>query len=156
MVNSSYLFYFFGQQLLSFFFIGLQKFCFFNFLSEFLLCKHTMGGCVSVSISCDQLINNVCNCFSGNGDYLHRLKENLAALNRALEGIQQRREDLLRKIESEERRGDLQRLAVVQGWVTNVEEIVPRANQLLKLRSVQVQSLCLCGYCSKNPLSSYR
>uniref|UniRef100_A0A1J3EI14 Putative disease resistance protein n=3 Tax=Noccaea caerulescens TaxID=107243 RepID=A0A1J3EI14_NOCCA len=114
-----------------------------------------MGGCVSIQISCDQLINNVCSCLSRNRDYVHGLEDNLAALQRALEGIEQKREDLLRKIVVEERRG-LQRLAVVQGWVSKVEEMVPRAREVLKMRSVQVKRLCLCGYCSKNPLSSYR
>ncbi|BAB08845.1 NBS/LRR disease resistance protein [Arabidopsis thaliana] len=114
-----------------------------------------MGGCVSVSISCDQLTKNVCSCLNRNGDYIHGLEENLTALQRALEQIEQRREDLLRKILSEERRG-LQRLSVVQGWVSKVEAIVPRVNELVRMRSVQVQRLCLCGFCSKNLVSSYR
>lgn len=80
-----------------------------------------MGGCVSVQISCDQLINNVCNCLCRKRDYVLGLEYNLAALQRALEGIEQIREDLLRKIVVEERRG-LQRLSVVQGWVSKVEE----------------------------------
>ncbi|KAL1203952.1 putative disease resistance protein [Cardamine amara subsp. amara] len=113
-----------------------------------------MGGCVSISISCDQLTKNVSSCINRNGDYIHGLKENLTALQRALEEIEQRREDLLRKIVSEERRG-FQRLAVVQGWVSKVEEIVPRANELANMKSVQVQRLCLCGFCSKNLVSSY-
>ncbi|KFK28025.1 hypothetical protein AALP_AA8G462000 [Arabis alpina] len=114
-----------------------------------------MGGCVSVQLSCDQVLNSVCNCLSRNRDYVHGINKNLEALTRSLEQLEQRREDLLRKIEVEERRG-LQRLVVVQGWVSKVGELAYQATELLKMRSVKVQRLCLCGYCSKSPVSSYR
>jgi len=49
-----------------------------------------------------------------------------------------------------------QRLAEVQVWLTRVETIEKEVNVLLSARDVELQKLCLCGFCSNSLKSSYR
>ncbi|KAL1211020.1 putative disease resistance protein [Cardamine amara subsp. amara] len=65
------------------------------------------------------------------------------------------RDDLSRRLKREEDRG-LQRVAKIQVWLNRVETIENRVNDLLNARNVELQRLCLCGFCSKSVLSSYR
>ncbi|KFK40143.1 hypothetical protein AALP_AA3G336200 [Arabis alpina] len=57
---------------------------------------------------------------------------------------------------SQERRIGLQRLAEIKVWLNKVVTIENRVNGLITHRDVQLQRLCLCGFCSKSLISSYR
>ncbi|CAF1926003.1 unnamed protein product [Brassica napus] len=74
-----------------------------------------MGNCVSLDISCDQTLNHACGCLFGDGNYIHKMEANLKALEKAMQELEERRDDLLRRVVIEEDKG-LQRLSQVQGW----------------------------------------
>ncbi|KAG2302688.1 hypothetical protein Bca52824_031339 [Brassica carinata] len=72
-----------------------------------------------------------------------------------MEELRARRDDLSRRVTREEDRG-LQRLAEIQVWLNRVDTIENRANDLLSAKNVELQRLCLCSFCSKSLVSSYR
>ncbi|CAA7012956.1 unnamed protein product [Microthlaspi erraticum] len=80
------------------------------------------------------------------------MEANLEALQNSMQELEERREDLLRRVTAEEDKG-LQRLAQVQGWLSRVNVSGSQVNDLLKAKSLQTERLCLCGYCSKNFMS---
>jgi len=88
-----------------------------------------MGNCVSLEISRDE-----------NG--MHIDEANLEALQKAMQELKEKRDDLLRRVSIEEDKG-LQRLALVQGWFSRVEDVEPQINDLLEARSTQTKRLCL-------------
>lgn len=113
-----------------------------------------MGCCISLQISCDQVLNRVFTCFCGEGNYILNLKENVAALEKAVEDLTATRDDVLTRVQSEERKG-LERLQQVQVWLTRVDIIQNQVHELLVPRTIEIQRLCLYGFCSKNLISSY-
>jgi disease resistance protein RPS2 len=80
------------------------------------------------------------------------MEANLEALQNTMQELEERRDDLLRRVVIEEDKG-LQRLAQVQGWLSRVKDVCSQVNDLLKAKSIQTERLCLCGYCSKNFIS---
>lgn len=90
-----------------------------------------------------------------NESYIRNLPENLVSLETTIEELKARRDDLLRRIAREENRG-LQRLAEIQVWLNRVEAIETRVKNILSARNVELQSLCVCGFCSKKLRQSYR
>ncbi|CAL9237738.1 unnamed protein product [Arabidopsis halleri] len=114
-----------------------------------------MGNCVSLSISLDQSVNKVSQWLEEKGGYTHNLEKNLVALETNMEELQAKRDDLSRRLKREENRG-LQSLAEFQVWLNRVETIENRVNDLLSARNVELQRLCLCGFCSKSLMTSYR
>ncbi|XP_010473481.1 PREDICTED: putative disease resistance protein At1g63350 isoform X2 [Camelina sativa] len=90
-----------------------------------------------------------------NGGYTHNLEKNLVALKTTMEELTAKRDDLSRKVTREEDRG-LQRLAKFQVWLNRFETIEKEVIDILGTGNVQLQRLCLCGFCSKSLLSSYR
>ncbi|EOA39202.1 hypothetical protein CARUB_v10012171mg, partial [Capsella rubella] len=98
-----------------------------------------MGNCVSLEMSSDE-----------NG--MHIDEANLEALQKAMQELNKRRDDLLRKVLIEEYEG-LQRLGQVQGWFSKVENVESQVKDLLEARSTQTKRLCLCGYCSLHFIS---
>ncbi|RID44659.1 hypothetical protein BRARA_I01439 [Brassica rapa] len=72
-----------------------------------------MGGCFSVSLSCDQAVNQVSQCLCVKQSYIHNLEDNLSALETTMEDLKARRDDLSRRVDREENKG-LRRLAQVQ------------------------------------------
>ncbi|KAG2327217.1 hypothetical protein Bca52824_009945 [Brassica carinata] len=114
-----------------------------------------MGGCFSVSLQCDQVVNHATQWLCVKVSYIHNLKENLAALETTVEELKAKREDLSRRLESEENKG-LQRLAEVQAWLTRVETVESQVNGLLSVGTTEIQRLCLCEFCSKSLKLSYR
>ncbi|CAH2037450.1 unnamed protein product [Thlaspi arvense] len=99
-----------------------------------------MGNCVSLHMF-------------GDGNRMHMMGANLEALQKAMQELKERRDDLLRRVVTEEEDEGLQRLAQVQGWFSRVEGVESKVNHLLETRSTQTKSLCLCGYCSLNSIS---
>ncbi|KFK40578.1 hypothetical protein AALP_AA2G014400 [Arabis alpina] len=110
---------------------------------------------ISFSLPCDPCINKVSHWLDEKVAYTHNLEKNLAALTTIMEELRAKRDDLLRKVTREEDRGQ-QRLAQVQVWLAKVVTIENRVDDLFTIRDVQLQKLCLCGFCCKNPVSSYR
>ncbi|XP_019057907.1 PREDICTED: LOW QUALITY PROTEIN: probable disease resistance protein At5g63020 [Tarenaya hassleriana] len=114
-----------------------------------------MGGCFSVSISLDQVLNHASNRLCGDGNYLRSLEKNIDALQTAKEELRSKRNDLSRRVASEEY-GGRQRLVEVQFWISGAEAIEEQVDVLLAAKANQVQRLCLCGYCSKRFILGYR
>uniref|UniRef100_M4F4P5 NB-ARC domain-containing protein n=1 Tax=Brassica campestris TaxID=3711 RepID=M4F4P5_BRACM len=114
-----------------------------------------MGSCLSVSISCDQVVNQISQCLSVNGSYIYNLSENLAALHKEMEVLKAKRDDVQARISREEFTGRRQMLAQVQVWLKNVLDIENQFNDLLRTSTIELQRLCCCGLCSKNVKMSY-
>ncbi|KAL5757503.1 hypothetical protein ACOSP7_020114 [Xanthoceras sorbifolium] len=96
-------------------------------------------------------------CIVGKTSYIWNLEDNLDALKKSLEDLTEAKEDVLRRIDIAERQQQpkQRRLNLVQLWLTRVQEVETQADQLLKVRSQEIEKLCLGGYCSKNLKSSY-
>ncbi|KAL9306286.1 putative P-loop containing nucleoside triphosphate hydrolase [Arabidopsis thaliana] len=113
-----------------------------------------MGNCVSLDVSCHhQTLNHACGCLFGDGNYIHMMEANLEALEKTIQELEERRDDLLRRVVIEEDKG-LQRLAQVQGWFSRVQGVESQVNDLLDARSTQTKRLCLLGYCSNKCITS--
>ncbi|WZY97016.1 hypothetical protein YC2023_069345 [Brassica napus] len=112
-----------------------------------------MGGCVSLDLSCDQALNQTCNCLFGDGNYIHMMKANLEALETTMQELRERRDDIARRVSIEEDKG-LEQLAQVKGWRSRVATIDSQVSDLLKTKPTETKRLCLFGYFSKNCISS--
>ncbi|CAA7036002.1 unnamed protein product [Microthlaspi erraticum] len=75
---------------------------------------------------------------SRDGNYMHMGEKNLEALQTALKELKEKREDVLRRVVTEED-GGLQRLSKVHAWLAQV-------NDLLEARSTQTKRFGLLGY----------
>lgn len=61
-----------------------------------------MGGCLSVSMPCDQVVKQVSQWLSLKGSYVHNLAKNLASLQKKTSVLKAKRDDVLRRVEREE------------------------------------------------------
>ncbi|CAN6989536.1 unnamed protein product [Brassica oleracea var. botrytis] len=114
-----------------------------------------MGGCLSVSVSCEKVVDSLSQWLCVKGSYIHNLEENLRELETAMEELKGRRDDLSTRVDNEEMKG-LRRLSEVQVWLTKVEKLESDVNGLVNVRTTELQRLCLCGVCSKSLKLSYR
>ncbi|VYS45827.1 unnamed protein product [Arabidopsis thaliana] len=114
-----------------------------------------MGGCVSVSLSCDRVVNQFSQWLCVSGSYIQNLSENLASLQKAMGVLKAKRDDVQGRINREEFTGHRRRLAQVQVWLTRIQTIENQFNDLLITCHAEIQRLCLCGFCSKNVKRSY-
>nr|AAL65610.1 RFL1 [Arabidopsis thaliana]AAL65616.1 RFL1 [Arabidopsis thaliana] len=114
-----------------------------------------MGGCVSVSLSCDREVNQFSQWLCVSGSYIQNLSENLASLQKAMGVLKAKRDDVQGRINREEFTGHRRRLAQVQVWLTRIQTIENQFNDLLSTCNAEIQRLCLCGFCSKNVKMSY-
>ncbi|KAJ4915629.1 Disease resistance protein (NBS-LRR class) family [Raphanus sativus] len=114
-----------------------------------------MGGCLSVSMSCDQMVNQVSKWLCLKGSYIHNLAENLVSLEKAMGELKAKRDDVQGRIQREEFTGHRQRLAQVQVWLTRILDIENQYNDLLSTSKIELERLCMCGFCSKNLKLSY-
>nr|ACA61618.1 hypothetical protein AP5_G04.2 [Arabidopsis lyrata subsp. petraea] len=115
-----------------------------------------MGGCFSVSLPCDQVVSQFSQLLCVRGSYIHNLSENLASLEKAMRMLKAQQYDVIRRLEREEFTGRQQRLSQVQVWLTSVLLIQNQFDDLLPSKEVELQRLCLCGFCSKDLKLSYR
>lgn len=107
-----------------------------------------MGNAISSGV-------NYCTSFLvGKAKYILELEDNLDALQSAAQRLEARRVDLENRIEKEERKG-LQRLQEVGVWLSGVKAIQPQVRDLLDARTVEIERLSTCGYCSKNFILTY-
>ena len=126
-----------------------------SYSSLFLSLFAAMGGLFSISMPCDQVVNQVSQCLCTHGSYIYSLSENLAALQKDIEVLKAKRDDVQRKVCREEFTGRRERLSQVQLWLTNVLNTENRFNDLFSTNNVEIQRLCLCGLCSSNVKMSY-
>ncbi|WZY97011.1 hypothetical protein YC2023_069340 [Brassica napus] len=112
-----------------------------------------MGGCLSLNFSCDKALDQTCSCLFGDRNYIHMMEANLEALERAVEKLEERRDDLLTRVSIEEDKG-LQRLVQVEGWLSRVARIDSQVSDLLKDKPTETKRLCIFGYCSTKCISS--
>ncbi|CAH8353864.1 unnamed protein product [Eruca vesicaria subsp. sativa] len=89
-----------------------------------------MGGCVSISVSCDQTLNQVGRCLTKKASYISKLQENVETLQTATQELKDLRDDLVTRVSLEEEKGQ-RRLATVQRWLSNAETIESQVNELL-------------------------
>lgn len=113
-----------------------------------------MGGCISIQISCDSVLDRVGSCFCGEGNPIRNLENNLVALERAMVELKAMRDDVLTEVQREEAKGQ-RRLNRVQVWLTRVQNIEKHFHDLSNTRTMELQRLCLFGVCSKNFKSSF-
>ncbi|KAL1199681.1 putative disease resistance protein [Cardamine amara subsp. amara] len=102
----------------------------------------------------NQISSFVCGCFFSDRNYIHMMKANLDALQKTMQELENRRNDLLGRVAIEEDRG-LQRLAQVEGWLIRVETVGSQVNDLLEAASTETERLCLFGYFSNDCITSY-
>nr|VDC64965.1 unnamed protein product [Brassica rapa] len=112
-----------------------------------------MGGCLSLNFSCDKAVDQTCSCLFGDRNYIHMMEANLEALETAMEKLEDRRDDLLRRVSIEEDKG-LERLAQVEGWLSRVARIDSQVSDLLKDEPTETKRLCVFRYCSTKCISS--
>ncbi|KAH0872460.1 hypothetical protein HID58_069822 [Brassica napus] len=108
-----------------------------------------MGGCVSLDLSCDQALNQTCNCLFGDRNYIHMMKTNLDALETAMQEFREKRDDIARKVSIEE-----DKACSSKGWRSRVASIDSQVSDLHKSRETETKRLCLFRYFSKNCISS--
>ncbi|KAG7532875.1 Leucine-rich repeat [Arabidopsis thaliana x Arabidopsis arenosa] len=102
----------------------------------------------------NKIFTAACGCFLSDRNYIHLMESNLDALETTMEELKNRRDDLLGRVSIEEDKG-LQRLAQVSGWLSRVESVESKVNDLLEARSTETGRLCLFEYCSEDCISSY-
>ncbi|KAL1199056.1 Disease resistance protein RFL1 [Cardamine amara subsp. amara] len=107
-----------------------------------------MGGCVSFSFSCDQVMNQFSQWLCVRRNYIHHLSENLASLQKDIEVLKAKRDDVRKRVKV------LRASSKVQG-MHDVLTIENKFDDLLGTCNVELQRLCLCGFCSKNVKQSY-
>uniref|UniRef100_M4EDR3 Uncharacterized protein n=1 Tax=Brassica campestris TaxID=3711 RepID=M4EDR3_BRACM len=114
-----------------------------------------MGGCFSVSVSCDQVVNQVSQCLCLKGSYIHNLPQNLATLHKAMRALKAKRDDVQVRVDREEFAGHRRRLDQVQVWLTSILTMENQYDELLRTSDLELQRLCLCRFFSKNVEKSY-
>ncbi|CAH8329115.1 unnamed protein product [Eruca vesicaria subsp. sativa] len=113
-----------------------------------------MGNCVTFQFSCDQSVNHIIRCLCGKG-FIRNLEENLKDLQRErddLKAIQQQVKNGVAREETQHR----QRLESVKLWLTRVESIDTKINNVVSTSTTQRQKLCFCSLCSKNVCLTYK
>ncbi|KAF2616941.1 hypothetical protein F2Q68_00042485 [Brassica cretica] len=71
------------------------KFTGFDFIRSDLL---WMGGCISIQVACDQVLNRVGSCFCGKGNHIGNLEKNLVDLEKSMGVLKARRDDVLTRV----------------------------------------------------------
>ncbi|CAN7033272.1 unnamed protein product [Brassica oleracea var. botrytis] len=89
-----------------------------------------MGGFFSVPLSGDQVLKDVSHLSCFKASYINSLEENLAAMQRDMEELKARQTDVLRRVEREEEAKSMQRLAEVNVWLKNVDNVSRQVNDL--------------------------
>ncbi|KAG2238863.1 hypothetical protein Bca52824_091933 [Brassica carinata] len=112
-----------------------------------------MGNCMSFQPSCDATLDRAIRVLCSKG-YIGNLKKNLRDLQRETEDLRAIQDVVKNKV-AREKVKHRHMLKPVQVWLTRVESINTRADDILSTSPAQLQKLCLCGICSKNVCLSY-
>ncbi|CAL9010403.1 unnamed protein product [Prunus brigantina] len=116
-----------------------------------------MGGCLSISLSCDDIVSRCWDSVFERVRYVRNLQENLQALTTSLRELKALKDDKQREIELVERQPRLKRTEQVNNWILSAEALEIEINEVIISHSTQeIEKLCCGGYCSKNYRSSYR
>ena len=97
-----------------------------------------MGGFFSVPLSGDQVSKDVSQVSCFKPSYINSLQENLAAMQRDMEELKARQTDVLRRVEREEEAKSMQRLAEVNVWLKNVDNVSRQVSYLLSNRTTEL------------------
>ncbi|XP_062105381.1 probable disease resistance protein At5g63020 [Humulus lupulus] len=114
-----------------------------------------MGNCFSISLQFDAIFSNCYQSTVAQASYVHNLKENLKALEKASEELTDVKNGLVRRVKIAEEEDQLMCLETVQRWISRAEAMEIEAQELLQRGSQESIRLCLWGCCSKNYKSSY-
>ncbi|KAG2319924.1 hypothetical protein Bca52824_013137 [Brassica carinata] len=97
-----------------------------------------MGGLFSISMPCDQVVNQVSQCLGTHGSYIYSLSENLAALQKDMEVLKAKRDDVQRKVCREEFTGRRERLSLVQKEVESLtsQGVFPEVTETILVANV--------------------
>ncbi|KAF3586108.1 hypothetical protein F2Q69_00026537 [Brassica cretica] len=98
-----------------------------------------MGGIFSVSMSCDQMVNQFSKWLCLKGSYIHNLAENLVSLEKAMGVLKAKRDDVQGRVDREEFTGHRQSLAQVQVWLTRILDIENQFNDLLSTSNLELE-----------------
>ncbi|CAH8391621.1 unnamed protein product [Eruca vesicaria subsp. sativa] len=113
-----------------------------------------MGDCISASIC---VVNIFSKWLFARWSSIQNLPENLASLEKAMEELKAKRDDVRQKVEIEEQGSDrLQRTNEVKLWLKRVRKVEKEFKDLSSKKSVELGRFILCGLCSKNLISSYQ
>ncbi|KAJ0045491.1 hypothetical protein Pint_03711 [Pistacia integerrima] len=82
--------------------------------------------------------------------YKRELKRNIDSLKAELKRLIEVKNDLLRRVDNEEKQPQRERLSQVQGWLTRVADTLTEVDELITDSSEEVERLCLGGFCYKN------
>ncbi|XP_008243865.1 PREDICTED: probable disease resistance protein At5g63020 [Prunus mume] len=116
-----------------------------------------MGSCLSISLSCDDIVSRCWDSVFERVRYVRNLQENLQALSTSLQELKALKDDVQRKVELAERQPGLKRLKQVNNWILRAEALETEINEVIISHSTQeIEKLCCGGYCSKNCRSSYK
>ncbi|CAH2046074.1 unnamed protein product [Thlaspi arvense] len=86
--------------------------------------------------------------------YICKFEDNLEELENALGGLKAKRDDVLSRVNGEERKGGI-RLAVVARWLSKVETIETETNQLVAEASPLAERLSTQCFCNLQIISAY-
>ncbi|KAI9159821.1 hypothetical protein LWI28_002252 [Acer negundo] len=114
-----------------------------------------MGSIFSINISCDALFSCCLDCTAKQVTFTSELEDNLDVLQIELQKLIETRSDVMRRITIAEQQ-QMIRTDQVQGWLTRVQAVEAEVDELLKLKSQEIERLCFGGFCSKNCMSSYK
>ncbi|XP_062105383.1 probable disease resistance protein At5g63020 isoform X2 [Humulus lupulus] len=115
-----------------------------------------MGNCISISLQFDAIFSNCFQSTVAQATYVHNLKENLKALEKASEELTDVKNGLVRRVKIAEEEDQMTCLETVQRWISRADAMEIEAQELLQRGSQESISLCLWGCCSKNYKSSYK
>ncbi|TXG69292.1 hypothetical protein EZV62_004227 [Acer yangbiense] len=114
-----------------------------------------MGNICSVSISFDEIFSRCVQCFLTKASYISQLQDNLLLLQSELQKLIDVRDDVMGRVNTDERSLQMKRTGQVEGWLSRVQAAENQVAELQKLKDEETQKLCLGGYCSNNCKSSY-
>ncbi|CAL9010467.1 unnamed protein product [Prunus brigantina] len=116
-----------------------------------------MGSCLSISLSCDDIVSHCWDSVFERVRYVRNLQENLQALTTSLQELRALKDDKQREAELAERQPRLRRTEQVNNWILSAEALETEINEVIISHSTQeIEKLCCGGYCSKNYRSSYK
>ncbi|GAB2289862.1 hypothetical protein Dimus_024165 [Dionaea muscipula] len=99
-----------------------------------------MGGIVSVEVPADKIIKEGCSFITLHACYCRDLPGKLDALRAALRELQAEINDVQRRVDLEEHRGNAKRLDQVQAWFSLADSSIADANALIEATDSQLQA----------------
>ncbi|XP_060959435.1 uncharacterized protein LOC133030647 [Cannabis sativa] len=111
---------------------------------------------LKISLQFDAIFSNCYQSTVAQASFVHKLKENLKALEKALEELTDVKNELVRRVKIAEEEDQLTCRDTVQRWISRAEAMETEAQALLQRGSEESIRLCFWGCCSNNYKSSYK